>query len=78
MTDPAYQRYREVRERRERVLRLFEPLHQNDSPNYRRASGSSYCNHCGLQYREHPDDEETTYFNDASDKRLCNGDVVHL
>lgn len=78
MSDPAYYRYREVRERRERALRLFEPLHQNDDPVYRRASGLAYCDHCGLQYREHPDDQESFYYNDAPDKRLCNGDVVHL
>lgn len=78
MTDSSYQRYRELKLRRENTLRLFEPLHQNDAPYFRRASGSSYCEHCGLTYREHYDDEENFYFDDSKDKRLCNGDVVHL
>lgn len=78
MSDISYVRYKEIKQRRENVLRLFEPLHQNDIPNYRRVSGLSYCQHCGLLYREHPDDTENYYFNDAADKRLCNGDIVHL
>lgn len=78
MSDPSYLRYRLIKERRENTLRLFESMHQNDSPIYRRSSGSSYCDICGLTYREHPDDFESSYFNDAVDKRLCSGDIVHL
>lgn len=78
MTDPSYLRYQLTKERRENTLRLFAPLHQNDDPEYRRASGSSYCEWCGLTYREHPDDLESAYFNDTADKRLCSGDIVHL
>jgi hypothetical protein len=78
MIDPSYLRYQELKARRESVLRLFEPLHQNDDPVYRRASGLNYCCHCGLLYREHPNDEERNYHNDVFDKRLCSGDVVHL
>lgn len=64
--------------RRENALRLFQSLHQNDDPDFRRASGAMYCSICGLQYREHPDDDENQYVYDFKDKRLCNGDVVHL
>lgn len=28
--------------------------------------------------RDHPEDLERAYFQDAYDHRLCNGDVVHL
>lgn len=78
MPDLSYQRYRELIERRENTLRLFDSLHQNDVAYFRRASGSSFCEHCGLTYRDHRDDEENVYFNDSKDKRLCNGDIVHL
>ena len=73
-----YRRYLELVDRRERASRLFQPLHQNDDPAFRRASGSSFCEHCGLQYRDHGLDYERVYFSDAYDRRLCNGDIVHL
>lgn len=71
-------RYNEYRLRKENTLRLFQSLHQNDNPEYRRASGAMYCTNCGLTYRDHPDDIENNYHNDVYDKRLCSGDVVHL
>ena len=59
--------------------RLFEMLHQDDEPVWRRASGSCICKLCGLAYREHPMfDEQLGMVSHPIDHRLCNGDVVHL
>lgn len=63
---------------REQRLRLFGQLHQNDDPEWRRASGSMLCPFCSLAYRYHLNDEEHPLWGDGFDKRLCNGDVVHL
>jgi hypothetical protein len=49
-------------------------MHQNDDYIWYRASGDCRCEHCGLLYREHYNDVEHGEF----DKRLCNGDIVHL
>lgn len=54
-------------------LRLFQQLHQDDDPEYYRASGSCKCPICGLEYRDHPEDPIYDI-----DHRLCNGDIVHL
>ena len=58
--------------------RLFEMLHQDDDPNWRRASGEMYCYLCLLKYRQHPYFDEHTFYGQLIDHRLCNGDVVHL
>jgi hypothetical protein len=58
--------------------RLFEMLHQDDDPVWRRASGAVICQLCLQPYRKHPMFEERTYFGHPVDHRLCNGDVVHL
>lgn len=58
---------------RDSILRLFQQLHQDDDSDWRRASGGMYCEHCGLQYRQHPIDHITNV-----DRRLCNGITVHL
>lgn len=58
---------------RDRVLMLFQQLHQDVEQDWRRASGDMYCEHCGLQYRYHPIDPITNV-----DRRLCNGVTVHL
>ena len=59
--------------------RLFQMLHQDDDPNWRRASGNMYCYKCLAQYRGHPlFDEQLGMVNHPIDHRLCNGDVVHL
>jgi hypothetical protein len=65
---------------REQILRLFQQLHQNDFyyEYWRRSSGSMGCEKCGLQYREHLNDEEHPHVGDGFDKRICNGDIVHL
>ena len=61
---------------REQILRLFQQMHQDDDVWYR-ASGSMYCEICGLQYGYHPIDQ-TTYSDINFDRRLCNGKTVHL
>ncbi len=58
---------------RESILRLFQQLHQDMDDDWRRASGGVICEHCGLQYRHHPVDNVTNI-----DRRLCNGETVHL
>lgn len=58
--------------------RLFQQLHQDDDPNWRRANGSMYCYLCLLKYRQHPYFDEQTCFGHPIDHRLCNGDIVHL
>lgn len=58
--------------------RLFEMLHQDDDPNWRRASGSMYCYLCLQKYRKHPYFDEQLSTGHPIDHRLCNGDVVHL
>lgn len=60
---------------KETRLRLFYPLHQDDSEYefWYRASGTCVCSICGLQYRDHPTEEYRNI-----DHRLCNGDIVHL
>lgn len=63
---------------RESTLRLFQQLHQNDEPEWHRASGACRCDKCGLQYREHQYDEEHPGANESFDTRLCDGTVVHL
>lgn len=63
---------------REARMRLFLPLHQDDEPEWRRASGGVICSLCGCEYRHHPYFDERTYFGHPVDHRLCNGDVVHL
>lgn len=68
---------------REQKLRLFQQMHQNDfyDDYWRRGSGSSICTLCGLEFRDHLNDEENPlggwgeiYY----DKRLCNGNIRHL
>jgi hypothetical protein len=71
---------------REARLRLFPSLHQLPEEEvciaqrtWHRASGAQYCAQCNLTYREHPTAEEWRIaFGENDDKRLCNGDVVHL
>jgi hypothetical protein len=58
--------------------RLFQQLHQDDDPNWRRTAGGMHCWLCLSQYRKHPMFDEQTYFGHPVDYRLCNGDVVHL
>lgn len=58
--------------------RLFQQLHQDDQPNYRRASGRCRCIICGEEYRNHPYYDEHTYWGYPVDHRICDGDVVHL
>lgn len=54
-------------------------MHQDDDPNWRRASGEMYCWLCLEKYRNHPYfDEQLGMCHHPIDKRLCNGDVVHL
>lgn len=54
-------------------------MHQNDFyyEYWRRASGGVICKVCGLEYRDHLNDEEHP-LTDGYDKRICNGDIVHL
>lgn len=71
---------------REQRLRLFEQLHQAPEKGVmvghltsRRANGFVRCEHCLLVYRDHYLDEESWDYNgEPFDRRLCNGDVVHL
>jgi len=70
--------YQQLRLWREAGMRLFLPLHQDDEPEWRRASGSMTCLMCGCKYRDHPYFDEQMGFGDPIDHRLCNGDVVHL
>lgn len=65
---------------REQVLRLFQQMHQNDFyyDYWRRSSGKSLCVLCGLEHREHLYAEEYPLFPEGYDKRLCNGDIVHI
>lgn len=58
---------------REWRQRLFQPMHQDDDPHWRRASKDCRCEICGLRYQEHPIEEQYHI-----DHRLCNGDIVHL
>lgn len=59
--------------------RLFEMMHQDDDPNWRRASGQMYCWFCLQKYYRHPYfDEQLGGVSHPIDHRLCNGDVVHL
>jgi len=67
-----------ARLRREWSLRLFQQMHQNDDPEWRRASGAARCPLCKLELREHGYDEEHPGFNESFDNRLCTGEVVHL
>ena len=62
----------------EERLRLFSQLHQNDDPVWYRSAGGMYCSYCGLTYRQHFDNLEHPGFDGSCDKRLCNGDIVHL
>lgn len=54
-------------------LRLFQQMHQDDDPVWHRSNGSCICTLCGLEYRQHPQEE---YIN--IDHRLCDGRIVHL
>lgn len=69
---------------KEQTLRLFQQMHQNDLyyDYWRRGSGSSICKICGLKYRDHLNAEEyplgTGAYETYYDKRLCNGDIIHL
>lgn len=59
--------------------RLFEMMHQDDDPVWRRASGQMYCWLCLERYRRHPYfDEQLGMQSGPIDHRLCNGEVVHL
>jgi hypothetical protein len=72
---------------REHRLRLFQQLHQSPDEEemvryfmWRRANGHMKCKLCQLPYREHPlYDEYLTSdpWEDPTDHRLCNGDVIH-
>ncbi len=72
---------------REQRLRLFQQLHQSPDIEdmckdfmWRRASGHMKCEHCHLPYREHPLYGEYLAINsweEPTDHRLCNGDVIH-
>ena len=57
-------------------LRLFQQLHQDAEPVWYRAAGGCLCGQCGLEYRLHPASEE--HGGPSEDRRLCNGDIVHL
>lgn len=66
---------------RESSQRPFQPLHQDDDPTWRRASGGRVCHLCGCAYREHPlfENYDTHHLeHDSLDHRLCDGTVVHL
>lgn len=71
-------RYGIDRMAREVQMRLFQQLHQNDEPEWRRASGSMKCSLCRCEYRYHPLVDEQLGFGEPIDHRLCDGDVVHL
>lgn len=58
---------------RDQTLRLFQKLHQDTYEGFYRSNGSMYCEICGLQYRQHYTEQLYNI-----DKRLCNGDTVHL
>ena len=58
-------------------LRLFQQLHQDDDPEWRRAAGACICPLCKLEYRKHPHDVAFDGYLNV-DHRLCNGDIVHL
>lgn len=72
---------------REQRLRLFEQLHQSPGEEtmvqdgtWYRSSGGALCPHCQLTYRDHPLFDEYRYGNtweELTDHRLCNGDVIH-
>ena len=70
--------YSDKRLSRESAMRLFEQLHQDDDPEWRRASGGVICSLCGYEYRYHPYFDERTMHGYPVDYRLCDGDVVHL
>ena len=73
--------YKRIIVLRENRLRMFQSLHQNDDPEFYRADGDSICSVCNLKYKEHPSDEEHAYLyynGEVYDRRLCNGDIVHL
>jgi len=65
---------------REQTQRLFQQMHQNDFyyEYWRRASGGVICKICGLEYRDHLNAEEYPLYPEGFDKRICNGDIVHL
>jgi hypothetical protein len=72
---------------REQRLRLFQQLHQSPDLDdmhwadmWHRAGGFMQCRYCGLPYREHPLYDEYLCgdaWDDPTDHRLCNGDVIH-
>ena len=80
--------YLALRLEREARLRLFQQLHQGLDPEdadrydffFRRANGSVLCEHCGLEYRVHPYDEEGPVNCDGRPchHRLCGGETAHL
>lgn len=77
MTD--FERWQQNRLDRWARMRLFFPLHQDDDPIRRRASGEMCCDLCGVQYTYYPYfDEQMFGDNGPVDHRLCDGDVVHL
>lgn len=86
--DKMWKAYVALRLEREARLRLFQQLHQGPDPEdaelygffLRRASGDVLCEHCGLEYRLHPYDEEGPV--DCEGRpfhhRLCGGETAHL
>lgn len=68
---------------RESRMRLFQQLHQDDGPDKgemrRRPNGELLCRLCGVAYDFHPlFEEERGGDNFQTDRRLCDGEVVHL
>lgn len=63
---------------REARMRLFLQMHQDDDPDWRRASGGVLCSLCSCEYRRHPYFDEQTSLGHPIDHRLCDGTVVHL
>lgn len=76
--DEARMRWIEEKLGREARLLLFQQLHQDDDPEWRRGSGATLYRLCGLAYRYHYLFDDTSHTREPTDHRLCNGNVVHL
>lgn len=61
--------YLETKLHREACMRLFQQLHQDDEPEWRRASGGGLCSLCGQEYRHHPYFDERTMHGHPIDHR---------
>lgn len=69
---------------REQRLRLFQQLHQapemedmDHADIWRRGNGFILCKLCKCPCREHPLFDEFLFYVEPTDRRLCNGDVIH-